>query len=210
MPLDAGGSLEGVILHRSSKLPDEDHKELRGIPVTTAARTIIDLASSLDEEALAILVEDAWRRRIATPDWVARRLKALRVRGRNIGALAEILSDCRRRDRPMESALEVRVWRLLQEMDVPLPIPQYEFRDDFGQPGRVDFAFPEHQLAIECDGFQTHGEREAFESDRLRAARLVALGWRVMPVTWKQLDEQRGKVMERLRQALEFRVVPIA
>ena len=91
-----------------------------------------------------------------------------------------------------------------------MPIPNYEFRDDFGQPGRIDFAYPSQQLAIEAEGFGFHGNREVFEKDRLRTSRLVALGWRVMPVTWKQLDEQRDQVVQRIRLALGFRTESIA
>lgn len=198
--------LPGVIFHRSNAMEEADLRLLRGIPVTAGARTIIDLASTLDEEALAIAVEEAWRKEIAAPDWVARRLKELGLQGRQTGALSEILADCRARKTPLESALEVRFWRLLKRAQLPLPNPAYEFRDDFGQPFHVDFAYPAHHLAIECDGYATHGTREAFENDRLRAARLVALGWRVMPVTWSQLDVLRGAdVVKRLRLALRYR-----
>ena len=74
------------------------------------------------------------------------------------------------------------------------------------QPGRIVFAFPEQSLAIECDGYEHHGVREAFDDDRLRMARLVALGWRVMPLTWKHVTEQRTKVLARIKEALAFRV----
>ena len=196
---------ESLAVHRS-RLPPKDIKEHRGLPVTNGARTIIDLAGCLDEDDLAILVEEAWRRQIATPAWVAKRLGELKAKGRRIGALAEILSDARQRKAPLESALEVRVWRLLKRSKLPrLPIPAYEFRDDYGQPGRVDFAFPDHHLALECDGFEHHGGREAFENDRIRTARLVALGWRVMPLTRRQIDDQPVNVVKRIREALEFR-----
>lgn len=201
--------VSGVLLHRSKSMDPADVRVLRGIPVTSGARTIIDLASCLEEESLAYLVEEAWRKQIAAPDWVARRLGQLGARGRRAAALAQILADCRQRKAPMRSALEVRVWRLLRNERLPMPIPGYEFRDDFGQPGCIDFAFPEHRLALECDGYQFHGDRETFERDRVRAARLVALGWRVMPLTWRQLDEQRDNVIERIRQALEFRTVAL-
>ena len=199
-------AVPGVNVHRTKAIPPRDLKELRGLPVTNGARTIVDLATCLDDDDLAIVVEEAWRRKIATPAWVAKRLGEMNVRGRRIGALAEILSDARERKVPLESALEVRVWRLLKRSKLPrLPIPAYEFRDDYGQPGRVDFAFPDHHLALECDGFEHHGGREAFENDRIRTARLVALGWRVMPLTRRQIDDQPVNVVKRIREALEFR-----
>ncbi len=197
------GGAKGVVVHRSKSLEERDRRTIRGIPVTTGARTIIDLASEFDDEELAIIVEDAWRRKIAAPDWIAQRLKELGKQARRTGALAEILADCRSRERAMESALEVRLWRLLKRHTL-IPVPHYEFRDDFGQPGHVDFAFPQHGLAIECDGYQTHGTREAFENDRLRAARLVSSGWRVMMLTWKQVTEDPDKVIAIIKQALTF------
>lgn len=196
----------GVVVHRSADLAVEDRRMRRGIPVTSPARTIIDLASCLGEDALAYVVEEAWRRQLAAPDWVERRLQKLGGRGRpGAKRLAGLLADCRRRERPLESALEVRLWRLLLRSKLPLPEPGFPFRDDYGQPGRIDFAYPAQRLAIEADGFEFHGTRAAFERDRLRTARLSALGWRVLPVTWKHLDDQPAKVVERIRQALEFR-----
>lgn len=85
-----------------------------------------------------------------------------------------------------------------------MPRASYEFEDDHGQPGRIDLAYPEHQLAIECDGYEFHGTREAFESDRLRNSRLAALGWRVMQVTWQQFQREPTKLVQRVREALRY------
>ncbi len=193
----------GLLVHRTD-VPSEDRRVLRGIPATSVARTLIDLATCLDEDQLAIVVEDAWWRKLAAPDWVERRLGKL-ARGRDgAKALRRVLADCRRRGVPLESALEVRLWRLLKRSRLRLPELGYPFADDFGQPGRIDFAYPGHQLAVEADGYGTHGDREAFERDRVRYARLAALGWRVLPVTWRQVDERPAKVVERIRRALQI------
>ena len=207
-PPKINGESADVLVHRSKNLTERDRRVFRGIPITNGARTVIDLASVLDEENLAIIVEEAWRRRVASPDWVAKRLGELGKQVRRVGALAEILADCRTRKAPLESALEVRFWRLLRRNGLTA-VPHHEFSDDFGQPGHVDFAFPEHQLAIECDGFETHSTREAFENDRLRAARLVANGWRVMLLTWKQVTEEPVKVIEFITRALRFKTASV-
>ena len=200
----AARSKADFICHRS-ELTDDDLKAQSKIPVTNGARTIIDLASCLEEEELAIVVEEAWRLRVAPPSWVQKRLEALDARGRHSGALAEILEDCATRKKPLESALEVRAWRLIKSAKLPTPRAGYEFSDEHGQPGRIDIAYPAQQLAIECDGYEHHGTREAFESDRLRTTRLAALGWRVFQITSKQLDEQPAKVVQRLKEALTWR-----
>ena len=194
-----------LICHRTDDVLETDRRPQSKIPVTSGARTIIDLASCLDEEELAIVVEEAWRRGVARPAWIQARLKTLGGRGRQTAALSEILEDCAPRKRPLESALEVRMWRLLKKAGLHRPSAGYEFRDEHGQPGRIDLAYPEAQVAIECDGYEHHGTREAFESDRFRGTRLAALGWRVFPVTSRQLDERPARVVQLVKEALSHR-----
>lgn len=204
VPRLRGVRTPGVDVHRSRDLAAEDVRVRSGIPVTSAARTLIDLASVLDPLSLAINVEDAWRRGIATPDWVFRRLSKLRRKGRpGIAALNEVLDDCAARGKPLRSALEVRVWWLIKRSGLPLPIPGCAYEDPERQPGEIDFAYPGANLAIEAMGFSVHGTRSAFEADTERTARLAALGWRVFQVTRRQVDETPGEVVERLRRALK-------
>ncbi|HYH89217.1 MAG TPA: DUF559 domain-containing protein [Solirubrobacteraceae bacterium] len=53
----------------------------------------------------------------------------------------------------------------------------------------VDAAWPDRRLSVELDSYEFHGTRQAFENDRRRDRRLTAAGWRVMRVTWRDLDE---------------------
>jgi very-short-patch-repair endonuclease len=59
----------------------------------------------------------------------------------------------------------------------------------------------EHKLIVETDGLKTHRTRRAFEFDRRRDQRLMALGWRVIRVTWRQLTEDPQRI-ERLLTSL--------
>ena len=49
---------------------------------------------------------------------------------------------------------------------------------------RLDFAWPDRKLGLECDSWEHHGDRVAFGKDRERLSEMVALGWRVLLVTW--------------------------
>jgi very-short-patch-repair endonuclease len=49
---------------------------------------------------------------------------------------------------------------------------------------RVDFAWPELRIALECDGFEFHSDRATFRRDRRRWTALTRAGWRVIVVTW--------------------------
>jgi hypothetical protein len=172
--------------------------------VTNVARTLIDLAAISDEELLATALEGAWRRKLVDLNWIDRRLDRLGRKGR-AGAepLRRVLDDCRRRGRPLDSALEVRFWRWVKRSGLPRPAPGFDVWDDEGPPMRIDFAYPAQRLAVETDGLAVHGRPEVQERDRVRLSRLAALGWRVQHVTWSQLRNPE-RLQRRLANALAY------
>jgi very-short-patch-repair endonuclease len=66
----------------------------------------------------------------------------------------------------------------------------------------VDFLWRAQRLILEVDGFAYHGNRVAFERDRLRDADLQAVGYQVMRVTWRQIKQRPEAVIAHLAQAL--------
>jgi very-short-patch-repair endonuclease len=186
-------------------VPAEDRRVLRGIPCTSAARTLIDLAAVVDEEALAIALEDAWRRGLVQLDWIERRLTEMGRRGRGgAKALSRLLRDAKRRGKPMDSPLEVQFWRFARRYLFPrLPTPGYEVDDEVGALMVIDFAYPRQRVAIELHSLQFHGLRPALEKDAVRACRLAAVGWRVLFVTSGQLRRAR-ELAEQIRSTLGF------
>jgi very-short-patch-repair endonuclease len=66
----------------------------------------------------------------------------------------------------------------------------------------VDFLWPAQRLVVEVDGYQFHGHRQKFESDRRRDQQLVAAGYRVIRVTWLQLRDEPIAVIASVAQAL--------
>jgi very-short-patch-repair endonuclease len=57
-------------------------------------------------------------------------------------------------------------------------------------------------LVVELDGRASHGTRRAFEKDRERDRLLMAEGWRVVRVTWRQLRDDAPAVAADLRRLL--------
>ena len=68
--------------------------------------------------------------------------------------------------------------------------------------GGFDLAWPEVRLAVEVDGWETHGSREAFQDDRERDALMVAMGWRVLRFTWDDVVKRPGYVLDVIGRAL--------
>ncbi|HKH41145.1 MAG TPA: DUF559 domain-containing protein [Solirubrobacterales bacterium] len=66
----------------------------------------------------------------------------------------------------------------------------------------VDFAWLEHRLIVEVDGYEAHGGRGAFENDRARDLKLKLLGYEVVRFTWRQLRDDPAGVAGALRELL--------
>jgi very-short-patch-repair endonuclease len=66
----------------------------------------------------------------------------------------------------------------------------------------VDFVWHPQRLVVEVDGYAYHGHRAAFEGDRLRDAELQACGYKVMRITWRQIEARPEAVIARLAKAL--------
>ena len=81
-----------------------------------------------------------------------------------------------------------------------LPQPEVNVRVDRFV---VDFLWAEQQLVVEVDGWESHGTRSAFETDRARDIRLRLLGYEVARFTWRQLASESQRVATSIRALLQ-------
>jgi len=184
----------GVRVHRTAGRHPDEVVRLDGIPVTSPARTLFDLAGSGHSRMVERAFARALLRDVTTRDRVA----AIRARyaGRSGTALLRKLLGSGRPARTRSEA-EHRFLRLVRS--ARLPAPQVNVR--LG-PYEVDFYWPDRHLAVEIDGFTFHASRTAFERDRERDANLATRGIRVLRFTWRQLTDTRDVVLVRLAQTL--------
>jgi len=160
----------GTITFHCAQLGPDEVTEEQGIPATTPARTLLDLAPLLPSPVLARMIE-------AAPNRGATLAELLERHSRRPGAskLAEPLARAQPRTR---SDLEANVLDAIQRAELPQPevnvvVEGYE----------VDFAWREHRVIAELDTYMTHGSPTAFERDRERDRKLTLAGWRVMRMT---------------------------
>ena len=118
-------------------------------------------------------------------------------RRRGGATLAAIVADLT--DEPVltRSELEARMRDLCDAHGIERPVVNalvagYE----------VDFLWPGPRVIVETDGHEHHGTRTAFERDRARDAHLMALGYRVLRFTYRQVVEDPGTVLATLRAVL--------
>jgi len=84
---------------------------------------------------------------------------------------------------------------------VALPIRQHWLVID-GNRYRLDFAWPDAKVALECDGHAFHGGQRLWNETEARLAEFAAVGWRVLPVTWDAARRQPDRVIRWLRTSL--------
>lgn len=156
-----------VIVHRGTRLDRADRTMLGPIPITTPARTLIDVAGRVEDLELSAVMENLIKRDLVEPDRLRARLDALRSSGRPGAARLQTLLDARGKGPAMESTLEALVWSLIVESGVRLPERQYWVDVPSGR-YRLDFFWPDLRFGLECDSYEHHGERK---SDWGRTAR---------------------------------------
>lgn len=183
-------------------IPSDDITTIDGIPVTKPARTLLDLATVEPEARIERCLDDALRRGLVSLPFLERWL-ADPGRKRHRGtAVLQRLVDARATVGVTESPLETEILKSLRSGGLPIPMLQYVVRDGDRFVARLDFAYPEKRVAIEADGFRYHGDRQAFDVDRARGNEIQAMGWLVLRITSKHIDEDRDGVTAWVRRAL--------
>jgi very-short-patch-repair endonuclease len=182
-----------LVLHRVRSLDPALTTEVDGIPVTTVARTLLDLAGARDLHPLRRAWEGAQRRSLLDVRAVAdlcdnspgRRIKPLRA----LIAEATDAPDTR-------SEFEDRFTDFLSDRpDIPKPV-----RNVLIHGYVADAHFPGTGLIVELDGEQWHWHRR--EQDSERDADLFLAGYFTYRVTWRALTRTPDEVAETLRRLL--------
>lgn len=183
-----------VRLHRVGTLSDDEKTVCAGIPVTTPARTLLDLAPSLRPRALEDVIERMDRLQLF--DLVAVR-RCLEAHPRQSGApkLRMVLERLSGTD--TRSPLEVALLQLCDDYNLPTPRANTVVAGHL-----VDFHWPGTGLIVETDGFAFHRTRAAFDADRERDQQLALAGYRVIRFTYDQVTRRRRDTARRLRRLI--------
>jgi hypothetical protein len=202
VPRRRGPSSDLVVVHRTLALPDADRAEVGGIPVTGPARTVIDVAAQLGDEAFEAAVESGFRLGRYRDSFVRWRVEELGGTKRPGSRQLLAILDARGKGAAaLESPLEVRTWRVLTRSDLPAPVRQHWVRAR-ERWFRLDFAWPDRKVGVECDGYMPHGGRIAFRRDRRKLAALAGLRWLMIPVTWADVTRRPEEMLAEVRGAL--------
>lgn len=185
----------GIRFHCVDKFSEDEHRIVDGIPVTSPARTLVDVASMLGSREIERAMAVAERKGLIG----AQELASLphRYPRRSGMAMLRTLIEAGRDPDFTRSEAERRCLDLLRAADLPRPHTNVPVG-----PFELDLFWPDEGIAVEVDGWTHHSSRSSFEGDRKRDAWLRARGIEVIRLTWRQITQDRIAAAVRVGQAL--------
>jgi hypothetical protein len=189
----------GIQVHRPHMLADDEVTTLRGLPITTPARTLLDLAAAgLRDRPLEAALDEAERRKLV--DFAE--LHALLARYPKRPGTRPLRAQLARYRGPADtrSELEHLVNELCDAHHLPPPLVNNVIE------GRVrDFYWPHCGLVVEADSYRWHRSPSALNDDRERDVELTLAGYRVLRFTYEQVTRRADYVVRAIRAALGAR-----
>jgi very-short-patch-repair endonuclease len=184
VPASGRRSRARLTIHVAGELRPDDRAEVDGIPVTSVARTLLDLAEVVSPTQLRRAYEAAERRRVL--DVKAMKDVLERSNGRRgVAALLALLDYDPEPAVDSKSELESMLLDLVREAGLPLPGLNVLVEGFL-----VDAYWPGARLVVELQSYEHHSHRQAFERDNFKLARLHVAGYRVLPLTHRQLRDE--------------------
>jgi very-short-patch-repair endonuclease len=171
----------------------------RGVPVTSVAETLTDLAAVLDADELARACHQAGVRHHTTP----RQIEAVLARRPNSRGAAKLRAVLRGEVKVALSKLEAVFQERLRGAGLPLPETN---RPAGGR--RVDCRSPDHQLTVELDSYRNHNSRHAWEQDRRRERQAHARGDQLRRYAYNDVLDSPRLMLSELRALLSRAASP--
>jgi very-short-patch-repair endonuclease len=186
------------IVTHGCQTDEEDRASHDRIPVTSVARTLLDLAEVVDRRRLERAFEAAERMRLLD----LRAVEQVCERGRGRRGLRQLraLLPSLRPAPTTRSDLERDFLDFCRDHELPIPTMNADVAGF-----EVDALWPQERLVVELDGFEFHRTRAAFERDRARDAAIQLAGHRVVRLTHRRLETEPHVAAAQIRSFLRAR-----
>jgi hypothetical protein len=189
-----------VKVYRCFDLSTNHVVEIDELPVTSPARTVVDLAAQVHLRQLGAIVDDAVAAGKTTTEDLIIVLNDVARKGKpGVTSMRHVL-DRRYGEPRRASFLERRGNRLLRSAGLGDFVTEYPH--PWSPTRRFDVAYRNDSVAIEWDSLRWHLQTSAFERDRFRDTEAVIHGWRVLRFTWVDVHERPDHVIASVRSAL--------
>jgi very-short-patch-repair endonuclease len=203
--VERGRRIDGIKPHRVPFPGRPERGHVHGIPVTSVARTIVDLAGTYGDKELRESVERAATERLLD----VAQIDAILANGpkrRGAPCLRRVINHWRpvaetAKYATFRSLFEAKLLPLIAAADLPLP----RFNAPVQTAERVlevDLLWERERFVVEADSRKHHGIEVAFERDHRRARELIAAGYGFLGVTWREAEQEAPAVFAVIRQEL--------
>ena len=184
---------DGIVFHRTRTLHPEDVTEVDGIPVTSVARTLLDLAEVLPRRRLLYAIDRAEQLRLLDLNGLERVMRRGHGR-RGLKPLTAALAEMHLEAQYTHQGLERDFLSFC--LDYGVTVPAFNV---VVERFTVDALWREHKLIVELDSWDRHSGRRAFEDDRLRDEVLTVAGYTTMRITRRRLVKDPDGLARTLR-----------
>lgn len=207
LPHPRHARVSGATVHQISDLDARWIWRLDGLPVTTSARTIVDLAAVTSRARLARALEDGLvSGKVGHGAVAACLFEVMRPGKRGLGKLASILDEHGPGTIPAASELERLLFQAIESAGLPRPRRQFPLPGRQAATGRVDAAYVEAKLILEADGRRWHSRRADFARDRRRDNEAARAGWQTLRFTWEELRDEPTEVAATVQEVRDERL----
>ena len=179
----------GIDVHRAGTLSAADVMAVDGIPVTTVARTLVDLGDVTNRRAVETAVEQAEVLRLFDQKAIDDAIRRAGPR-RGTGLLSSVLHDENTGQTLTESALEEAFLAIVRRAGLQDPEVNTWITLPDGTPARIDFLWREQRLAVEIDGHPFHRTRQSRERDARRDQLVRLAGYEPLRFTGRQVARE--------------------
>jgi very-short-patch-repair endonuclease len=198
-PPSRGRKIDGIRFHRVRAPRRDEVGTVDGIPCTSPARTLVDLAGTVGDWTLRSCFERAAQKRVLDIPAIEASMDPGRRGNRSLRALVD---EWRRatsvaKDGKLKSPLEAKVLPLVLRRALPAPLLNAPIEIPNGRI-EVDFLWPDHRLVVEADSRDFHGTEVAFERDRWRDRELFRVGYDTLRVTKQQAQRETSAVADAI------------
>jgi hypothetical protein len=187
-----------IRIHHSRTLVDVDRALEQGIPVTSVARTALDLAAGVRFQTLRRLIRRS--EELGAFELDDFRSVLVRNRGHRGAVPLERAINIYEPPRLTRSELEREFLAFVEQAGLPRPITAF-----VAAGYELDVYWPDLRFAVELDVYATHGAHEPFEEDRRRDEDLKLAGIELTRVTGRRLEREPRQVMQRIARLLDQR-----
>jgi hypothetical protein len=206
-PQEQGRQIDGIRFHRVRAPRPDEVGTVDGIPCTSPARTLVDVAGVVGDRTLRSCFERAAQRKLLDIPAIEASMDPGR---RGVKSLRKLVDEWRRaapvaKNGKLKSPLEAKVLPLLLPRNLPTPLLNAPVEIPNGRI-EVDFLWPAQRLVVEADSRDFHGTEVAFERDRWRDRELFRAGYNTLRVTHQQAESEASAVADAI--AVRLTAVP--